>query len=165
MGTPAPASDIDDVKGEWTGGKGAVYRVGQDPGSGQLTARVEEDGKEQIYPILLTTVGKDVVIVWVKDKELGAYLPFRIAPGDESVALLCPDEDVVKALVTEGKLIATYDKEKKAWVISKGESEALLLGKEFWSIDYCMPLFRSKEAKKTPAEATTSPAAPAARHP
>jgi hypothetical protein len=163
LGTPAPASGAKELRGEWTGGKGLACRVEQDPASGQMIARVTEDGKEESRTIVLTTVGKDVFIVWAQDKELGAYLPFRIAAGDEAVALLYPDEDAVKRLVAEGKLTGAYSKEKNAWVITKCDSESLLAAKEFWRLDVSMPFIRNKAP--VPSTAASPPPAGEPRHP
>jgi hypothetical protein len=155
VGKPVPASEADELEGEWIGQKGTIWRVEHDPDSGHLIARWEEEGKPQSRSIVVTTVGEGVSIVWAEETDVGAYLPLRISPGAgqpdhiDSLTLLYPSEDVVKKLVGDGKLAGVLNKEKNAWVISKGDWEALLDRPDFWRIDVSMPFVRNPAAKKT----------------
>ncbi len=150
VGKPAPASETDEFKGVWTGERGALCHFDRDPGSNNLIAKSGDEGKEESRTVIVTTVGKDVLIAWTLEKDLGAYCPFRISHGGDSAgfALLLPSADEVKRLVDAGKLAGTYDKEKDAWIISKGDWQALLERSEFWNLENCAPFIRNDAAKK-----------------
>ncbi len=169
VGQPVSPKDTAVLKGEWIGEKGVVWKVEQEPGSEHLVARGKEDGKEKNYGLTLTTVGKDVPILWAEDENLKAYIPLRVCGADEdAVALLYPDEDEVKKLVSEGKLAGVYNKEKNAWIISKGDWGALLESKDFWEIGGCLVFTRNKRVNLPPAQppaAVTPPGGQGPRQP
>jgi hypothetical protein len=165
VGKPATSSIADDLVGDWKGEKATVWHIEQIPSSSDLLAKWTQDGKNQSRSFLVTTIGEDIFIVWAEDKELGAYLPFRVSGAEEALALLYPDEKEVEKLVANGKVTAVYDKEKKAWIISKGDWEPLLVQKDFWRIDVCMPFTKVKMANQQSPEPTPTAITPAAGQP
>jgi hypothetical protein len=159
VGEPVSPKDTADLRGDWIGKDGVVWRVEPEPGSEHLVARGKEDGKEKNYSLTFTTVGKDVPLLWAEDNDLNAYIPLRVCGGDDdAVALLYPDEDEVKKLVGEGKLAGAHDENKRAWIIAKGDWGALLASKDFWELGNCYIFTRNKRAGQTPAAAVTPPA-------
>jgi hypothetical protein len=162
VGKPVPPKETADLKGEWIGEGGVVWKVEQEPGSEQLVARGKEDGKEKSYSLTFTMVGKDVPVLWAEDKDLKAYIPLRFCGADDdAVALLVPDEDEVKKLVTEGKLAGVYNQEKRTWIISKGDWDALMGSKDFWELNNCYVFTRNKRVNLSsvqPPAVVTPPA-------
>ena len=151
IGNPISIPAKDDILGDWTGDKGIVWHIKRIQNSNAYIAEHSEDGKDQNIKFILTKIAGDTVILWAEDKELSAYLPFRVASGiTDSFTLLYPDEEALKRLVSERKVVAVHDNDKKSWIVSKGDWEPLLKSKDFWSIDFCMPFTKiKKKANKT----------------
>ena len=160
VGQPAPPKDIAMLAGEWTGEKAVVWHVEPEAGSAYFRASGTEDGKPKDYRFVVTTVGHDVFLLGVEDKELNAFLPLRIAGADDALALLYPDTEEIERLVKEQKLTAVFNKEKKAWIFPPGEWESLLAGKQFWALNLCLP-FLKKKAAVPPAEIAPTAVTPA----
>jgi hypothetical protein len=138
-----------DIAGDWTGEKGLVWHIRKIRGSNDYAANYTADGKAQNWKFTITTIGNDTVILWAEDKELSAYLPFRVASGGEdAVVLLYPDEEEFKRFLREGKITAQHDKDKNAWVVSKGDWTSLLESKNFWRIDLCVPFIKITKANQ-----------------
>lgn len=165
VGRPATSSIADDLVGDWTGEKGGIWHIERIPNTSDLLAKWTQDDKDQSCRFLLTTIGEDTFIVWAEDKELSAYLPFRVSGAEDALTLLYPDEKEVERLVGSGKLTATHDKEKRNWTVAKGNWEPLLEQKDFWRIDTCMPFTKVKSTTKAPAPTGASAATPAAQEP
>ena len=163
VGTPAPLKDIaETLEGDWQGGKTGICHVTLVPGTERFVARWKEDGKEKSTEFVVTSFDEHVFILWAKDEELGAHLPLRLVAGDDNaLALLYPDVKEVEQLVKAGKLPGTFDEKKRAWLISPGRWEALLAGKNFWSLDTCMAFIKVKPTTVTP-KPVSPPEAPAA---
>jgi len=148
------------IPGKWMGEKGMVWTVeaGAEPASFVATA-MDGDKKEE-YRFQLRVVGKACYLIWVDDPKLKAFAPFRVSGGDASAVLLTPDEEAVKLMVEQGKLVGEYNKDKKTWVIAKGDWAALLESKEFWRLDSMMAFLKVQPTKdEAPAEKTVTPAA------
>jgi len=165
IGKPAASSIADDLVGDWTGEKAGIWHIERIPNTSDLLAKWAQDGKDQSCRFLLTTIGEDTFIVWAEDKELSAYLPFRVSGAEDALTLLYPDEKEVEQLVGSGKLTATHDKEKRSWTISQGNWESLLERKDFWRIDTSMPFTKIKPTIKAPAPTSASTATPAVQEP
>src|ERR1035437_9707322 len=161
VGKPVTSSIADDLIGDWTGEKGVVWHIERIPNTSDLLAKWAQDGKDQSCRFLLTTIGEDTFIVWAEDKELTAYLPFRVSGAEDALTLLYPDEKQVELLVGSGKLTATHDKEKRSWTVAKGNWGPLLEQKDFWRIDAWMPFTKVKSTTKAPAP-TSMPVTPPA---
>jgi hypothetical protein len=165
VGKPATSAIADYIVGDWTGEKGTLWHIERIPNTSDLLAKWTQDGKDQNCRFLLTTIGEDIFIVWAEDKELSAYLPFRVSGAEDALTLLYPDEKEVEQLVGSGKLTAAHDKEKRSWNISQGNWEPLLERKDFWRIDTCMPFTKIKPTIKAPAPTSASTATPATPEP
>ena len=161
IGKPAASSIADDLVGDWTGEKAGIWHIERIPNTSDLLAKWAQDGKDQSCRFLLTTIGEDTFIVWAEDKELAAYLPFRVSGAEDALTLLYPDENEVELLVGSGKLTAVHDKEKRSWTISQGNWESLLERKDFWRIDTCMPFTKVKSTTKVLAPTNTPVTTPA----
>jgi len=160
LGKPATALVADDIVGDWTGEKSVVWHIERIPNTSDLLAKWTQNGKEQSCRFLLTTIGEDIFIVWAEDKELAAYLPFRVSGAEDALTLLYPDEKEVEQLVASGKLTAVHDKEKSSWTVAKGKWEPLLERKDFWRIDTCMPFTKVKSPTTSPAPTRPSVTTP-----
>lgn len=166
VGQPVSPKDTADLKGDWIGKDGVVWKVEQEPGSGNLIAKGKEDGKEKDYHLIFTTVGKDIPIFWAEDKDLKAYIPLRVSVADgDAMTLLFPDEDEVKKLVSEAKLAGVYNEEKRAWIISNGDWDALLENKDFWEINICLVFTRNKRVNPASEQSSTAVMPPAGQGP
>jgi len=150
VGQPASPQDTEVLAGDWTGEKAVVWHVKPETGSAYFIAKGAEDGKEKDFRFVVTTVGHDVFIVWVEDKELNAFLPMRISGAEDALALLFPDEEAIKRIVEERKLPAVFDKDKKAWLFPKGDWESLLASKDFWSLNLSLPFTKNREPNQVP---------------
>ncbi|MEO6996056.1 MAG: hypothetical protein ABI273_20810 [Lacunisphaera sp.] len=156
VGTPAPLKDIaETLEGNWQGGKTGICHVALIPGTERFVARWTEDGKDQSTEFVVTSLNDHAFILWAKDEELAANLPLRLVGGDDNaLALLYPDVKEVEQLVKAGKLTGTFDEKKRAWLVGPGHWEALLAGKDFWSLDTCMTFIKIKPAQETPKPAS-----------
>jgi hypothetical protein len=136
-----------------------TVEAGADPATFVATAMDGE--KKEEYRFQLRVVGKSCYLIWVDDPKMKTVAPFRVSGGDDSVVLIRPDEDAVKTMVEKGRLVGEYDKEKKMWVIAKGDWAAILESKEFWALDSMMPFLKVMPAKAEETAAKQEEAAAA----
>jgi hypothetical protein len=160
VGKPVAAADEDELKGEWLGGKGVVYTVDRDAASGRLRVSYVSGGKTETRLLVLTSLSSTLNLVWEKEDDLSAYVPLRMAGGDDAMALLYPDEAAVKKLVAEGKLTAAFNDKEKAWVVAEGDWSAVLERADFWKLDTSLPLVRPPPTKTPAAAPLPKPASP-----
>ncbi len=157
VGTPAPLKDIaETLEGDWQGGKKGICHVTLVPGTERFVAHWTEEGKEKSAEFVVTSLDERVFILWAKDDELGAHLPLRLVSGeDNALVLLYPDVKEIEQLVHAEKLPGTFDEKKRAWLIGPGHWEALLAGKNFWSLDTCMTFIKVKPPQDMPKPASS----------
>ena len=142
IGAPVSETDLSFFIGDWRGSKNVTTHVAMDKTPGFLIATWEEDGKARSARFKVGSLKNDVSIIWVEDVELKAYIPLRIAGAEDGLALLYADDDAVKRLVEEGKLAGKYDSGSKTWRIAAGDWEDLLVGKDLWQLNQCMPFVK-----------------------
>ena len=142
VGAVAGKEAVQAIPGKWTGEKGMEWTVVATEEPATFVATAMDGEKKQEYRFQLRVVGKACHLIWVDDPKAKTVAPFRVSGGDDSVVLITPDEEAVKAMVEQGKLTGQYDKDKKVWVIAKGDWAAILESKEFWKLDSMMPFMR-----------------------
>jgi hypothetical protein len=163
LGKPVPSAEVAFLVGEWLGEEESVWVVSQEPGSEYFTVKSTKKGKKESHRFLIRTIGQeDRYLLWVEDPPLKGYTPLRVAGADEALALLYPDTDAVEKMIAAGKLQGVLNKDPKAWLITKGDWEEVLAGKDFWLLDNCQPFVRRPQP---PAPSPTAPPTPEALSP
>jgi hypothetical protein len=154
IGSPISKDEAQELTGDWLGPKQEIWTVTLTTNPPLMRAVRQANGTTKETFFKVTKLTNEATLVWARDEELNAYLPFRLAAGDESVALLHPDEREVKRLAESRTIQGTYDESASAWVLSAEHLEQHLSGKTFWLLDASMPFVQTARtnSQAPPAE-------------
>ena len=144
VGAPVAAKDTAELAGEWTGPKRQLVTVTIESGELPLKLAYFEKGKPKERRATVTSPAKDVIVLWLKDDELSAFIPLRVSMNDDALALLYPDKTEIEKLIAAGTIKGVYDKDHDSLVLQPDGIQALLATKSFWHLDAATPFTKNK---------------------
>ncbi|MGB0371417.1 MAG: hypothetical protein ACPGN3_08700 [Opitutales bacterium] len=160
IGEEIPDADAALFAGMWQGIEGEPFEVQYDAESNEFTVSRTDAREFNGTKFSIRSLAEDVLVLWVEDKELTAYVPLRIsislAEDPKFITLLVPDSDEVEKRVSSGKIKGSYDEALRAWVISPEAISETLLSKDFWSLEI-VPAFVKVDAMKQVHTASEQP--------